>query len=81
MKFSLLAAAALCGSTVNAEIYFKEQFNDDVSLNGDILYCGADECRSAQFNAKIDRPLDIERLYTILTLYYNIGSSWWLFIH
>jgi hypothetical protein len=33
MKFSLLAAAALCGSTVNAEIYFKEQFNDDVSFN------------------------------------------------
>ena len=31
MKFSLLAAAALCGSTVNAEVYFKEQFNDDVS--------------------------------------------------
>ena len=30
MKFALLAAAALTGSTANAEIYFKEQFNDDV---------------------------------------------------
>jgi calreticulin len=29
MKFALLAAAALTGSTANAEIYFKEQFNDD----------------------------------------------------
>jgi hypothetical protein len=36
MKFSLLAAAALCGSTVNAEIYFQEQFNDDVSLKMEI---------------------------------------------
>ena len=30
MKFALLAAAALTGSTANAEIYLKEQFNDDV---------------------------------------------------
>jgi hypothetical protein len=33
MKFALLAAAALTGSTANAEIYFKEQFNDDVSFH------------------------------------------------
>jgi hypothetical protein len=31
MKFTLFAAAALSGSIANAEIYFKEQFNDDVS--------------------------------------------------
>ena len=33
MKFALLAAAALTGSTANAEIYFKEQFNDDVRFH------------------------------------------------
>jgi len=36
MKFALLAAAALTGSTANAEIYLKEQFNDDVRFH----FCG-----------------------------------------
>jgi hypothetical protein len=44
MKFALLAAAALTGSTANAEIYFKEQFNDDVSFHFGsfiIFFCDA----------------------------------------
>ena len=44
MKFALLAAAALTGSTANAEIYFKEQFNDDVSFHFGsfiIFFCNA----------------------------------------
>ena len=32
MKFSLLAVLATCAAPAAAEIYLKEQFNDDVSL-------------------------------------------------
>lgn len=33
MKFSLIAATAAFALPVSAEVYFKEQFNDEVSCN------------------------------------------------
>jgi hypothetical protein len=40
MKFPALATLALIAGPAAAEVYFKEQFNDDVSLEGsDVSDC------------------------------------------